>query len=87
MIQDVFHNHTVTPRGQMPRLNVSTNVHLYYRVHGSGPHKLLFINGLGSISQQWDHQVSYFSSHDGYEICVFDNRGSGQSSVPDLYYS
>ena len=60
---------------------------LYYEIHGSGPHKLLFVNGLGSITAQWDHQVEYYKKLEDYAVCVFDNRGSGRSGCPDVYYS
>lgn len=80
----------------MPFCSVSqNNVQLYYETHGSGPNKMIFVSGLGSISSQWDYQVEYFSGFPEFQICVFDNRGffpffisgSGLSSVPPGKYT
>lgn len=75
----------------MPLLTTTSSpvpIQIYYQVTGSGPQKLLFINGLGSITSQWDPQVSFFGQWpEEYSVCVFDNRGCGQSESPDIYYS
>ena len=84
----------------MPFLKVAQNrchvpIQLYYETHGQGPHKLLFINGMGSIASQWHHQAEYFLrqneqneiEEEKFEVCVFDNRGAGKSDSPDVYYS
>ncbi|KAI8925951.1 Alpha/Beta hydrolase protein [Entophlyctis helioformis] len=55
---------------------------IYYEVHGSGPHRILLINGLGSIAHQWDLQLDFLATFPDFSVCVFDNRGSGFSSSP-----
>jgi hypothetical protein len=51
----------------MPKVNVGSPeeipVEIYYSVTGLGPHKILFISGLGAIAHQWDLQVSLLSFH------------------------
>ncbi|KAJ3271357.1 hypothetical protein HDV01_006862 [Terramyces sp. JEL0728] len=75
----------------MPKINVCSDneppVEIYYSVIGAGPHKLFFVNGMGSISQQWDYQVEYFSQFEQFSICVFDNRGSGFSTATPGRYT
>ncbi len=77
----------------MPFLSVASKrstqpISLYYETFGPlySQNKLLFINGMGSILRQWDHQISFFSSRD-FHVCCFDNRGAGKSDAPDIYYS
>lgn len=57
---------------------------LYYRTRGSGE-PLVFIHGLGSSGQDWDHQVEAFA--DRYRVITFDVRGHGRSEKPDDPYS
>lgn len=59
---------------------------LYYNTRGDGDEKIVMINGMGGISSQWDDQVEYFIQKK-FQVCVFDNRGSGMSESPDVYYS
>lgn len=59
---------------------------LYYDTRGDGQEKILFINGMGGITSQWDDQIQYFINKK-FHCCVFDNRGSGMSDSPDVYYS
>ena len=42
---------------------------------------------MGSILHQWDNQISFFTSFPEFELCLFDNRGSGLTASPDIYYS
>lgn len=76
----------------MPKFNVqdygqSQSVEIYYSVSGHGPHKLLFISGLGGIAHQWDLQVQFFSSLPEFSVCIYDNRGSGFSDCPKGPYT
>jgi len=52
---------------------------LYYESHGSGQ-ALLFIHGLGSSTQDWEHQLDYFLND--FRIILVDLRGHGQSDKP-----
>eukprot|EP00992_Anisonema_acinus_P009306 TRINITY_DN5517_c0_g1_i1.p1 TRINITY_DN5517_c0_g1~~TRINITY_DN5517_c0_g1_i1.p1 ORF type:complete len:297 (+),score=39.25 TRINITY_DN5517_c0_g1_i1:66-956(+) len=54
--------------------------HLHYVVHGSGPQRLLFIMGLMTAHVAWEEQVNYFAKRREFQICVFDNLGTGLSS-------
>ena len=58
------------------------NIELFYQQSGSGP-DLLLISGLGTDHTMWE--TSRFEEH--FRVTVFDNRGSGQSSVPEGPYS
>ncbi|KAH6562654.1 hypothetical protein BASA60_011043 [Batrachochytrium salamandrivorans] len=70
----------------MPKVTVDTTgtvpVEIYYEVHGSGPHKILFVNGMSSVAHLWDLQIDYFLKFPEFSMCIFDNRGSGLSSAP-----
>jgi len=55
-------------------------VDLHYVQHGSGDDVLLLC-GLGDDHTAWDAQVRSFA--DRYRLTVVDNRGVGQSSLPD----
>ncbi|KAJ3107420.1 hypothetical protein HDU96_007909 [Phlyctochytrium bullatum] len=84
----------------MPHVEVARNhgsepVNLYYEVHGNGPQKLLLIGGkerialeegFGNICHQWDLQVEFFGKRPEFSVCIFDNRGAGQSSIPKGRY-
>jgi len=61
-------------------------VDLYCELHGCGPQKILFIMGLLSPCRHWGHQIEFFSKLPEYQLCVFDNRGAGKSSVPRTNY-
>lgn len=75
----------------MPKVNIAKQnedpLELYYSVSGVGPHKILFISGLGGIAHQWDLQVEYFASLPEFSVCIYDNRGSGFSSAPKQKYT
>lgn len=64
---------------------------IYYEVHGNGPRKAMLIMGLGNTSLAYTAQIQHFvpdldgdneSSSGRYSICVFDNRGVGNSDCP-----
>ncbi|KAJ3045524.1 hypothetical protein HDV00_009181 [Rhizophlyctis rosea] len=47
---------------------------LYYELHGSGKRKVLFVT------------TQYFARKSDYQVCVYENRGSGHSSAPMRRY-
>lgn len=67
----------------MPTLQVN-GIGLYYEITGQGP-PLLFIHGLGSSSQDWEEQMSFFSND--YNVITVDVRGHGKSDKPEGPYS
>jgi len=73
----------------MPTVKVDNNsVEIYYELHGEGPHKILFIVGFTESCRSWDRQIRFFKEYsDVFQICVFDNRGAGKSSIPNTFYS
>merc|ERR1712137_771531 len=69
---------------------VAPSVKLYYEVYGppSAPEKLLMVMGLGTAGTAWLHNVEgILESEDDFQICIFDNRGIGRSSVPPGRYT
>ena len=57
---------------------------VYYETHGQGQ-PLVFINGLGSSTRDWEYQVPEFARD--YQVITFDLRGHGQSGKPAGPYS
>lgn len=51
----------------------------------NGKPPLLFLNALGADHTMWDGQVPVFAEH--YRVIRFDDRGHGQSDVPELPYT
>uniref|UniRef100_A0A7S3WMX9 AB hydrolase-1 domain-containing protein n=1 Tax=Emiliania huxleyi TaxID=2903 RepID=A0A7S3WMX9_EMIHU len=60
-------------------------VSLSYRKFGSGQSKIVMIMGTAAPQDAWQRQVDALSH--SHQVCVFDNRGVGSSSVPDGPYS
>ncbi|KAJ2550467.1 hypothetical protein EV175_004057 [Coemansia sp. RSA 1933] len=54
---------------------------MYYEVFGTGPKKLFLIMGMLGTTMYWRLQSRYFANHGDYTVCVFDNRGSGKSTI------
>jgi 3-oxoadipate enol-lactonase len=67
----------------MPQISLD-NVSLYYDTTGQGQ-PLVFINGLGSSTRDWDRQVAEFSRT--YQVITYDLRGHGRSDKPAGPYS
>lgn len=67
----------------MPKVTVN-GITLHYAEVGSGD-PLLLIMGFGGDHLAWGFQVAAFSER--YRVISFDNRGAGQSDVPDLPYT
>ncbi|KAL1353040.1 hypothetical protein HN51_016981 [Arachis hypogaea] len=77
---------------------INNEIKLFYQTYGRGPTKVLLIIGLAATHEAWGPQIDAFtgttipnddvSSGDdnecgeGIEVCAFDNRGVGRSSVP-----
>jgi 3-oxoadipate enol-lactonase len=67
----------------MPKVNVN-GINLNYVEAGQGD-PLLLIMGFGGDHLAWAFQTPVFAKH--YRVIAFDNRGAGQSDVPDVPYS
>ncbi len=57
----------------------ANGIDLYYEVTGEGQ-PLVFVHGLGSSTQDWEHQVPVFAK--SYQVITFDLRGHGRSAKP-----
>ena len=67
----------------MPTVTVN-GVTLHYEERGAGE-PLLLVMGFGGDHLAWGFQVLAFAEH--YRVIAFDNRGVGQSDVPDVPYT
>ncbi|KAJ2496673.1 hypothetical protein IWW47_003757, partial [Coemansia sp. RSA 2052] len=54
---------------------------LYYEVFGTGARKLFLIMGMVGCTMYWRLQTRYFAELGDYTVCVFDNCGSGRSTI------
>ncbi len=61
----------------------SGNAEIYYEVQGDGT-SLIFVEGLGYSSWMWLKQKRISET---LKIIIFDNRGVGKSSKPDVPYT
>ncbi len=59
-------------------------IELYYEIHGQGE-PLILIHGLGSCTEDWQYQITYFAKN--YQVIVVDIRGHGQTDKPSGAYS
>ncbi|KAJ3111903.1 hypothetical protein HK100_002515 [Physocladia obscura] len=62
-------------------------VELYHELHGHGSHKVLFITGWAGSCDNWRFQTEFFGHHGAFEVCIYENRGSGFSSDPKTQYA
>lgn len=62
----------------------SNDISMYYEIHGKGE-PIVFIAGFSVDHTVWSELVDYFK--DKYQVILFDNRGAGQSSIPEGPYS
>jgi pimeloyl-ACP methyl ester carboxylesterase len=67
----------------MPKADVN-GISLHYEVEGSGP-PLLLISGLGLNRLVWTFVKPFFT--DDFTVITFDNRGTGESDVPEGPYT
>jgi 3-oxoadipate enol-lactonase len=66
----------------MPRTVVS-DIEIYWESHGEGE-PLLLISGVSGGTWTWEECIDAWSPH--FRVIVFDNMGSGRSSMPDRAY-
>lgn len=62
----------------MPKVSLG-DIELAYEVHGRGD-PLLLIGGFTMVKEAWAYQVEGLSRR--FQVIAFDNRGVGQSTVP-----
>jgi len=67
----------------MPKVNVN-GININYEEAGSGP-PLLLISGLGQSRFAWATVAPVLAEH--HRVITFDNRGTGQSDVPEGPYT
>ncbi|WP_454781805.1 alpha/beta fold hydrolase [Legionella sp. WA2022007384] len=67
----------------MPHIKVN-DISMYYEMHGKGE-PLVFIAGFSVDHIAWVEVVERFK--DKYQVILFDNRGVGQTDVPEGPYS
>jgi len=67
----------------MPIVRVN-DIDMYYEIHGEGE-PLVLIAGLNSDHKLYRSILPRLAAN--YQVIVFDNRGVGQSSKPDIPYS
>ncbi len=58
---------------------------IFYSKHGNGDKTIIFLSGLAATSSVWLFQVPFFAEN--YNVITMDNRGSGQSAMPDEPYT
>jgi non-heme chloroperoxidase len=63
----------------MPHLKSSDGTQLYYEVHGSGPHVLLLLHGMGDARSLWSPLLQHLDPHLVRAIIV-DWRGHDRSA-------
>ncbi|MFS8013735.1 putative carboxylesterase [Helianthus anomalus] len=61
----------------------SNSINIFYTAYGSGPIKVLMIIGLAGTHDSWNPQIEgLINDENGIQVCAFDNRGMGRSSIP-----
>lgn len=66
----------------MPHIKIN-DISMYYEVHGEGE-PIVFIGGFTADHIVWNAALGYFTN---YQAILLDNRGAGQTDVPDGPYS
>jgi 3-oxoadipate enol-lactonase len=67
----------------MPHIQVN-DISMYYEIDGEGE-PLVFIGGFGTDHMDWSAVKYRFTQQ--YQVLSFDNRGAGQTDVPETPYS
>ena len=67
----------------MPTSRVN-DINMYYERHGQGE-PLILVSGFSADHTVWDEVLGTLSKQ--YEVIVFDNRGAGQTDIPEGPYS
>ena len=60
------------------------DISMYYEIHGNGE-PIVFIAGFSVDHTNWSGLIDHFK--DNYQVILLDNRGAGQTDVPDGLYS
>ncbi len=69
----------------MPKITIN-DIQLYYEVHGQGQ-PLVLIAGTGQAHPYWKLADIASTLAQSYQVLLFDNRGIGQSDMPDTPYT
>jgi pimeloyl-ACP methyl ester carboxylesterase len=70
----------------MPKVKIK-GIEMYYEIHGQGKEPpLILIQGWGYSSEMWSHEFLGKLTK-SLRVIIFDNRGTGRSSVPDIPYT
>lgn len=67
----------------MPHMKVN-DINMYYEVHGEGE-PIVLIAGFSADHLVWAAALEYFK--EDYQVILLDNRGAGQTDIPDGPYS
>lgn len=67
----------------MPTIKAN-QIDLYYEVHGQGE-PLVFAAGFNTDHHVFDKFIDIYKKH--FQVIVFDYRGTGQSSAPEMPYT
>ncbi|KAI8049968.1 Alpha/Beta hydrolase protein [Syncephalis plumigaleata] len=59
---------------------------MHYEIYGSGPERVMLVTGLGGNLKQSQPQARTLASL-GYQVCIIDNRGVGESGAPPGNYT
>lgn len=60
------------------------DINIYCEMRGKGE-PIVFIHGLGSSTQDWEHQTKFFEKN--YAVIAYDQRGHGKTDKPKGPYS
>lgn len=67
----------------MPKVKIN-DIHMYYELHGEGE-PIVLISGFSVDHVTWQFIVESLKTQ--YQVLLLDNRGSGQTDVPEGAYS
>jgi 3-oxoadipate enol-lactonase len=67
----------------MPKIKIN-DITMYYETHGQGE-PLVFVSGFSADHFVWESVFEKFT--DKYQVILFDNRGAGQTDVPQGPYT
>ncbi|KAF2075410.1 hypothetical protein CYY_003289 [Polysphondylium violaceum] len=54
----------------------------FYQTFGNGIEKVILIHGFLTQGNKWKRQIEFLEQQQDFEICIFDNRGVGQTDNP-----
>ncbi|PVU85435.1 hypothetical protein BB560_007023 [Smittium megazygosporum] len=67
--------------GDHPKLHCN----VFYELYGTGPQKVVFLNGMGTDRQMWELMVKYFAPKEEFQVLVYDYRGTGFSDDCSMF--